>query len=148
MALISCDTSFLFSAYGSDGFTPQAIVEMRRLRQPLSFSLLNEFEFENSVRLAVFRKVMPPADANIILADFAADANAGKIVLAMCDLSVVVKEAKNLAVAHTLTGGYRSFDLLHVAAALHLGAAEFLSFDVNQRKLAKAVGLKVRPVRS
>ena len=37
----------------------------------------------------------------------------------------------------------RSFDILHVAAAIHLGAKEFLTFDANQRKLAEAEGFKV-----
>jgi len=36
-------------------------------------------------------------------------------------------------------------DILHVATALHLGAREFLSFDGNQRKLARAEGMKAKP---
>jgi hypothetical protein len=35
--------------------------------------------------------------------------------------------------------------VLHVATALHLGAREFLTFDVNQRKLVAAVKLKAKP---
>ena len=46
---------------------------------------------------------------------------------------------------HTLTGGHRSLDLLPMATALHLGAREFLTFDTNQRKLAAAEKLKVKP---
>jgi hypothetical protein len=38
--------------------------------------------------------------------------------------------------------GHRGFDILHVAAALHFGTSEFLTFDTNQRKLATTVGLK------
>ncbi len=44
-----------------------------------------------------------------------------------------------------MTGGHRSLDVLHVATALHLGAREFLTFDLNQRKLASAEKLKVKP---
>jgi predicted nucleic acid-binding protein len=44
-----------------------------------------------------------------------------------------------------MTGGHRSLDVLHVATALHLGAREFLTFDANQRKLATAEKLKVKP---
>jgi predicted nucleic acid-binding protein len=44
-----------------------------------------------------------------------------------------------------MSGGHRSLDILHVATALHLGALEFLTFDTNQRKLAAAEKLKVRP---
>ena len=45
----------------------------------------------------------------------------------------------------TVTGGHRAFDILHVAAAVHLGADEFLTFDSNQRRLALATGLKPGP---
>ena len=40
---------------------------------------------------------------------------------------------------------HRALDILHVAAAVHLGADEFLTFDFNQRKLALAAGLKPGP---
>jgi hypothetical protein len=146
VALICCDTSFLFSVYGKDGFTPQAVTELRGLGSVLSVSVLNDFELENSVRLAVFRRLRNLAQANIILAEYAEDISVGRLVLETCNLAMVVAEAKRLAVTHTLTGGRRSFDILHVAAALHLGAREFLSFDANQRKLAKVEGLKIRPV--
>jgi predicted nucleic acid-binding protein len=146
MALICCDTSFLISVYGKDGFTRQAEIELRRLRSVLSISVLNEFELENSVRLAVFRKVMSASQANSIFTDFATDLRVGKLGLATCNLTMVLTEAKRLAITHTLMGGHRAFDILHVAAALHLGASEFLSFDANQRKLAKAEGLKIRPI--
>ena len=57
----------------------------------------------------------------------------------------VLIEAKRLSASHTMIGGHRAFDILHVAAALHLGEGEFLTFDANQRKLAAAVGLKPGP---
>ena len=47
---------------------------------------------------------------------------------------------------YTLTGGHRAFDILHIAAALQLGAKEFLTFDQNQRKLAAKAGLKIGPI--
>ena len=53
--------------------------------------------------------------------------------------------AKTLSKRHTMTGGHRSLDVLHVATALHLGAREFLTFDANQMKLALAEKLKVKP---
>jgi predicted nucleic acid-binding protein len=39
--------------------------------------------------------------------------------------------------------GHRVFDILHIATALHLGAAEFLTFDAHQKQLAGAEGLHV-----
>jgi predicted nucleic acid-binding protein len=55
----------------------------------------------------------------------------------------VVDEAERLSATHTLTGGHRGCDILHVAAALTPGAAGFLTFDANQKQLAKAEGLRV-----
>ena len=50
--------------------------------------------------------------------------------------------AERLSSQHTLAGGHRALDILHVATALHLGVDEFLTFDQNQRALAAAEGLK------
>ena len=41
--------------------------------------------------------------------------------------------------------GVRGMDLLHVAAALTLGATVFLTFDDRQKALAAKAGLKVKP---
>jgi len=146
MAVICCDTSFLFSLYGNDDdFSSQAVMFSDHLRHPISVSLFNDFEFENSVRLSVFRKMTDPNTATTMLANYATDKRLGKIDLVICDLSEVLAQAKGLSLAHSQAGGHRAYDILHVAAALRLGATEFLSFDGNQRKLAKSVGLKVRP---
>jgi hypothetical protein len=44
-----------------------------------------------------------------------------------------------------MSGGHRSFDILHVATARLLNATCFLSFDANQRKLATTLRLNVGP---
>ena len=51
--------------------------------------------------------------------------------------------AKRLAEKQTLRLGTRTLDVLHVASALVLKADTFYTFDVNQRKMAKAEGLVV-----
>jgi predicted nucleic acid-binding protein len=67
-------------------------------------------------------------------------------VIAFADTSFlcalyVAQDDSAVALAH-----YRRLkDPLHVATALHVGASEFLSFDVNQRKLAAVEGLATRP---
>ena len=43
------------------------------------------------------------------------------------------------------SGGYRAFDILQVAAAMVMKAKVFLTFDKNQRILAKIAGLEVKP---
>jgi predicted nucleic acid-binding protein len=55
----------------------------------------------------------------------------------------VHKIAERLSFKHTVKAGHPSFDVLHVATALHLGIKEFLTFDGNQKNLAEAEGLVV-----
>ncbi len=59
------------------------------------------------------------------------------------NLAAVIDEAKRLSAAYTLSGGHRSFDILHAAAAVRLKAERFLTFDRRQKDLAEAVGLTV-----
>lgn len=145
MAVVCCDTSFLFALYGIDSLTEQAVAQVRHLPQSISVSILNEFELENAIRFSVFRRTIDLSMATAMLADYARDLSIGKLSLVTCNLSDVLVEAKRLSIAHSQNGGHRAFDILHVAAALHLGAKEFLSFNASQRKLAKAEGLKIRP---
>ena len=60
------------------------------------------------------------------------------------DWSDVHQLAENLSARHTEARGHRLADIMHVATALHLGAAEFLTFDAKQKILAEAEGLKVK----
>jgi predicted nucleic acid-binding protein len=51
---------------------------------------------------------------------------------------------ETLAYRHTATGEFRTYDLLHVAAALVLGCDSFWSFDARACRLAKLAGLKTQ----
>ena len=108
-------------------------------------SPFHQYELPNAVRLSVFRGLRTATAGETILAAFEADLANGYFALPTCNLASVLIEARRLSASHTITGGHRAFDILHVAAALHLGAGEFLTFDTNQRKLATAVGLKPGP---
>ena len=108
-------------------------------------SPFHQYELPNAVRLSVFRGLRDAAAGETILAAFEADLASGYFALPTCNLASVLIEARRLSASHTMTGGHRAFDILHVAAALHLGASEFLTFDTNQRKLATTVGLKPGP---
>ena len=116
---------------------------IRRLARPLTLSRINQYELANALRFAEYRHFLAQGKAAAYLADFDADIAAGKLVVEICNLADVLSNAMRLSAAHTLTRGCRSLDILHVAAAVHLGAKEFLTFDDNQRKLAEAEGLKV-----
>ena len=145
MAVAVADTSFLFSLFGSDAHTGAAQNWTRQAGLPISLTFLSRYEFGNAVRFAAFRKAITQADASKSLAAFDADLKSGYLQLVPCDLSEIVGEAARLSELYTLSGGHRSFDILHVASARMLKATTFLTFDGNQRKLAAAVRLSIGP---
>ena len=145
MAATCADTSFLFSLFGRDARTPNAQTWVRQAQQTISVTLLNRYEFRNAVRFAAFRKLISRADAQASITAFDSDLNSGYLQLVAYDLPAIFTEADRLSNLHTVRQGPRSFDLLHVAGARLLNATTFLTFDLNQKKLAVAAGLTVWP---
>jgi predicted nucleic acid-binding protein len=141
--VIFSDTSFLFSLYGNDAHSPRALAWIARCRSAIVLSPLTQYEFGNALRFAEFRGFLKPGAAARYWALFEAALSQGRLIVEKCNLADVVDEAKRLSAIHTVSGGHRGFDILHVAAALKLGAGDFLTFDENQKKLARAEGLRV-----
>ena len=52
------------------------------------------------------------------------------------------KDVESLTMRYTAQYGFRTYDVIHVAAAQTLGCARFLTFDRKAERLAKLVGLK------
>jgi predicted nucleic acid-binding protein len=148
---MSCfpDTSFLCALYRTQANSPRADQFMAALSGTLGVSSLLLLEFRQSVRRQIRRhlndrsKGFAQREGQQMLNDLQIDLNAGLLSTIPMDWSAVHQRAEALSSAHTLAAGHRLADILHVATALQLGAAEFLTFDVNQRKLAEAEGLIV-----
>lgn len=141
--VIACDTSFLFSLYGSDVHSPQAVAWVSRNKRALFLNSLTHYEFGNALRFSEFRKAIPAGSAAVYWSGFEAAVAQGRLIVATSNLADVVDEAKRLSSLRTLTGGHRGFDILHVASALKMKATHFLTFDGNQKKLAESEGLIV-----
>ncbi|MFN0130189.1 MAG: type II toxin-antitoxin system VapC family toxin [Verrucomicrobiales bacterium] len=148
---MSCfpDTSFLCALYRTQFNSPRADQFMAGLSGALGVSSLLLLEFRQSVRLQIRlhlsdrSKGFAQTEGQQMLNDLQIDLNAGLLTTIPVDWSAVHQRAEALSSAHTVAAGHRLADILHVATALHLGAAEFLSFDANQKKLAEAEGLVV-----
>jgi len=139
------DTSFLFSLYVPQAHTTRAVAYLATQKEPLLLTSLNRFELTNAIQLALFRKTILARHAQAALAAVEEDLGTGATVLVPCDWAAVHGRASKIAVQYTGKGGYRGFDILHVATALELGSKEFLTFDAQQTLLAKAAGLNVKP---
>ena len=136
------DTGLLCSLYALDAHSRQAMARMARQSLPLPMTWLHQLEFRNALRLRVFRGEITPAQRDASLNAMLADLAAGVLAAAVPPLTEVTTEAERLSALHSETLGTRSLDILHVSAAVVLGAAEFLTFDQRQIALAKAAGLK------
>ncbi len=145
------DTSFLCAFYLKQSNSPAAAAHAATMKEPLQVTTLLAYEFRQSLRFQVWRRTanpregVAPPDAQAALNQFDADLASRVAVLAPFSFQDVLHRAEALSVRYTIPHGHRSFDILHVATALHLGAREFLTFDLNQRRLAAGERLKVKP---
>ncbi len=143
------DTSFLCALYRYQANSPEAAEHFGRMPEPLHIASPLLFEFRQSTRWQAFLHGKDPskgfdrATAQAALAKFHSNIASGAIVVIPVDWADVASIAERLSAQYTWTEGYRGFDVLHVATALHLGANEFLSFDGKQKELAEAEGLLV-----
>jgi predicted nucleic acid-binding protein len=143
------DTSFLCSLYRKQEHTPRALAYREAMVEPVHFTALLEFEFLQAIRLQVFlhrsdrSKGYTAREAEQVVSDWEADVAAGLCVMVPADSDAVLRLARVYSDQRTTDGGHRTLDILHVATAVHLRAAAFLTFDERQRRLARHAGLKV-----
>jgi predicted nucleic acid-binding protein len=138
------DTSFLVSLYVPDAHSAAASAAMKQARGEVMITVFGEVELLNAIQLRVFRRELTPAQAKSAAHAFEDDLSNG--VFALHPIGVATFEsAKRLAARHTHSLGVRTLDLLHVSAALVLEAEALYTFDLNQRKLARAADLAIRP---
>ncbi len=125
---------------------------MEEIGAPIVVSSLLAYEFRQAVRFQVFlrskdaRKGYLESEALAMLAQFENDLESGVIIEAGVNWTSVAAKVERLSQRHTMRCGARSFDLLHIATALHWHATVFLSFDELQREVATAEGLNVLPL--
>ncbi len=143
------DTSFLCASYREQENSERADAFNDQLVGALPVSSLILLEFRQSVRLQArlfendrtkgFSKSVSMAMLRALQSDLAD----GILEMVAPDWADVHRIAEVLSGKYTESGGHRLADILHVATAIHLGAAQFLTFDANQKKLANAEGMEV-----
>ena len=72
------------------------------------------------------------------------DITEGRLSRPHYDLSIVFQKAEDLSAKYAAATLARSLDILHVAAAVAIGAQQFITFDLRQSALASKAGLKLR----
>ena len=138
------DTGFLVSLYSQDAHSSLASALVHSCKPTFILNLLGETEFNNALRLRVFRKEWTPRQSRLVRESFEQHLAAGLFRTEPLTAEVWEK-ALSLSRRHTAKLGTRTLDVLHVAAALALKPDLFYTFDERQRKLAKAERLNVLP---
>jgi predicted nucleic acid-binding protein len=114
-----------------------------RVRGPLLVTQHGSVEIANGICLAAFRGDIGNEAMRDALASFDEDVADGRYVRADLLWRAALDRARELSEEHTPVFGCRSLDVLHVASALELECKRFLTFDLRQRRLARAAGLKL-----
>jgi predicted nucleic acid-binding protein len=116
-------------------------------RAKISTSLLvthhGRLELINGIGLAAYRGLISQGIYGSALAALDDDFERGRYSLADLLWRATLKRATEVSREFTHVLGCRSLDVLHVASALELGMKVFVTFDVRQKKLARAVKLKI-----
>ncbi len=143
------DTSYLCATYREQDNTARADAFNADLEEPLPVSTLLLLEFRQSVRFQarLFEKDrgkgFSKTEGSAMLRALQSDLADSILEMVAPDWADVHRIAGELSAKYTESSGHRLADILHVATAVHLGAAQFLTFDANQRKLAEAEGMVV-----
>ena len=142
---VYADTSFLGSYYLPDANSALAIAAARLLYVPIMFSALHRLELRNALALAVFRGRITAQQVQRVWQDVNTDLRAGLLAATTLNWYAALRSAALLSAQHSTATGCRSLDVLHLAAARKLAAAEIFTFDGRQGSLAKRLGLTVKP---
>lgn len=137
---VYADTSFLVSLYSPDSNSAEAAGRVGQSQLPLLVTPLGELELANALQLRLFRKEVRAPQVRAAYAAFHADLRDGVLSMKAMPMEVYA-QARRLGMRWTSRLGTRTLDIIHVAAALALGADVFNTFDDRQRRLARAAGL-------
>ena len=142
--MIYLDSSVVFSVQSKDANTLAAVALVQAAPEPLVLTQLCEVEVINALCRRLFLKEISQKQASDSIGDFELNLRNSVYRLLPFPESAFIR-AKALAQSLTPTIGVRAANLLHVSAALELGAAYLYTFDQKQRQTALAAGLSVNP---
>lgn len=141
------DTGVLVALYVEETFSSSVNAFVEKCGEPIAVNLFLRLEFENAVRLKVFRRDIKAERARRVLQDLDDDLDCGRLYLHPLDWNEAFGKARVISSRSTAQVGCRTLDVLHVAIALQWGCGLFVSADVRQLDAAAREGLDPVDVR-
>jgi hypothetical protein len=139
------DSGIIVKLYVPEPNSAEAIRLVTALPSPALLTDWQAIEVRNAVRLKRFRGEITSAQLRAALRAMAEDERLGRWQRPALDLAETLRRSEVLSRKFAPSLGCRTLDIVHVAAALLVGARDFASFDVRQRQLAKKARLRVIP---
>ena len=139
------DSSFLVALYADERNSALARAYVGGNAHPICLTSFSKTETEHALRMFAFRKLIALDEVTQCLLLIEEDQGSGIYHLLIISSEELFAKASQLSKRYGLEFGVRFLDVVHVAAAVLAKATIFLTFDARQGKLAKAVGLVVKP---
>lgn len=139
------DSAIIVKLYVRETTSAEAIRLVGDCEAPYWLTQWQALEVRNAIRLKSFRNEITTAEMAQSIAAFEYDIATGRWQRPVYDLGAIEQKADELSARHSATFGCRTLDIIHVAAAIVIGARQFVTFDARQAAMAKQAGLTVIP---
>jgi predicted nucleic acid-binding protein len=139
------DSAIIVKLYVSEATSPDAIRLVGAYAAPFCLTQWQALEVKNAIRLKAFRKEITTTEMGQSIAALEQDMATGRWQRPVYTAATVEQKAEELSASHSAVLGCRTLDIIHVAAALVIGAKEFVTFDGRQAAMARKAGLTVKP---
>ena len=139
------DSAIILKLYVQETTSPDAIGLVAGYTAPYALTQWQALEVKNAIRLKAFRNEITATEMSQSITAFEQDIAAGRWQRPVYTPATVEEKAEELSASHSAGLGCRTLDIIHVAAALVIGARDFITFDPRQSALAKQVGFVVKP---
>jgi predicted nucleic acid-binding protein len=139
------DSAVIVKLYVRETTSSDAIRLVRAYVAPCCLTQWQALEVKNAIRLKAFRKEITAEEMNQSIAAFEQDIIGGRWQRPVYAAATVEQKADELSASHSAVLGCRTLDIIHVAAAVVIGAKDFITFDGRQGAVAKKAGLTVKP---
>jgi predicted nucleic acid-binding protein len=135
------DTGVLLPLYVNEVFSGVITSLVEQRGEPISINVFHELEFENALRLKVFRREIAAEELDAVLHHRDEDIEAGRLTRVPVNWPQAFSEARRRSSVATAKAGCRALDLLHVAVAVKWASGTFVTGDDRQLNAAAAAGL-------
>jgi predicted nucleic acid-binding protein len=139
------DSAIIVKLYVQEANSPDAVALVSAQPGPCPLTPWQEVEVRTAMRLKAFRGEVTAEELRKSMDAFDEDLRSGRWQMPAYEQGRIWQLTRELSARHAARIGCRTLDLIHVAAALAIGATVFVTFDARQKEVARLEGLNIKP---